>query len=64
VSNNSSENNSETQKQKQEQTLSEVNSILKKERPPLPYKDIFKESDLQVKIADLGNACWTVCDSK
>lgn len=34
--------------------------MLKKERIPVPHKDIFKESDLQVKIADLGNACWTV----
>ncbi len=24
-----------------------------------PCKDIFDESELQVKIADLGNACWT-----
>ena len=26
----------------------------------LAFKDIFKEPELQVKIADLGNACWTV----
>ena len=24
------------------------------------YKNIMSESELQVKIADLGNACWTV----
>lgn len=24
------------------------------------YKDVLTESELQVKIADLGNACWTV----
>jgi hypothetical protein len=24
------------------------------------YKDVLKESELEVKIADLGNACWTV----
>jgi hypothetical protein len=25
-----------------------------------PHKDVLKESDIQVKIADLGNACWVV----
>lgn len=25
-----------------------------------PHKDVLKESDIQVKIADLGNACWMV----
>jgi protein required for attachment to host cells len=25
-----------------------------------PHKDILKEHELLVKIADLGNACWTV----
>ena len=24
------------------------------------FKDILNESDLQIKIVDLGNACWTV----
>lgn len=24
-----------------------------------PFKDVLEESELQVKIADLGNACWT-----
>ena len=27
----------------------------------LPYKDVLTEYELQVKIADLGNGCWTVC---
>jgi hypothetical protein len=26
----------------------------------LPFKDVLTEAELQVKIADLGNACWTV----
>lgn len=26
----------------------------------LPYKDVLTEYELQVKIADLGNGCWTV----
>ena len=25
-----------------------------------PFKDVLTEEELQVKIADLGNACWTV----
>jgi len=25
-----------------------------------PHKEVLKESEFQVKIADLGNACWTV----
>lgn len=25
-----------------------------------PYKDVLTENELQVKIADLGNGCWTV----
>lgn len=27
------------------------------------YKDVLSESQLQVKIADLGNACWTVTEN-
>lgn len=34
----------------------------KKEDLRSPFKDIFTEEDLQVKIADLGNACMTVND--
>jgi hypothetical protein len=30
------------------------------EKVPEPHKNVFTEADLQVKIADLGNACWTV----
>lgn len=26
----------------------------------LPFKDVLTESELRVKLADLGNACWTV----
>ena len=34
---------------------------VKSQKPVLdPFKDIMKESELLVKIADLGNACWTV----
>jgi hypothetical protein len=32
------------------------------EKGPEAHKDVFTEADLQVKIADLGNACWTVID--
>ena len=30
------------------------------EKNIFPHKDVLKEADFQVKIADLGNACWTV----
>lgn len=31
------------------------------ERTPNPVFEVVPEEILQVKIADLGNACWTVC---
>jgi hypothetical protein len=31
------------------------------ERTPNPVFDVVPDDILQVKIADLGNACWTVC---
>ncbi len=31
------------------------------ERTPNPVFEVVSEDILQVKIADLGNACWTVC---
>lgn len=31
------------------------------ERTPNPVFEVVPEDILQVKIADLGNACWTVC---
>lgn len=33
-------------------------SLIKKSLQP--HKEVLKESDIQVKIADLGNACWMV----
>ena len=41
--------------------LHETTDANTNEKPVLdPFKDIMKESELLVKIADLGNACWTV----
>jgi hypothetical protein len=34
------------------------------ERTPNPVFEVVPEDILQVKIADLGNACWTVCLKK
>lgn len=38
------------------------NQLTTEEKPSekLPFKDILTEAEFQVKIADLGNACWTV----
>lgn len=44
-----------TESQKSPET-SQINSFFPKE----PFKDVIDESDLQVKLADLGNACWIV----
>ena len=40
-------------------TISQLNEISIK-KTLQPHKDVLKESDIQVKIADLGNACWMV----
>lgn len=34
----------------------EISNLYRRE----PHKDSMTESQLQVKLADLGNACWTV----
>lgn len=33
------------------------------ERTPNPVFEVISDEILQVKIADLGNACWTVSDT-
>lgn len=43
---------------KKNENCSQYNVILTKKEP---HKDIVDESELQVKLADLGNACWSVC---
>jgi hypothetical protein len=48
------------QEQQQEQKTNEQKNIDTKPVIRQPYNTIFKESELQVKIADLGNACWNV----
>jgi hypothetical protein len=40
---------------REETESSPFNSMIRE-----PHRDIFTEADLQVKIADLGNSCWTV----
>jgi hypothetical protein len=65
----SSTNSSQTitilqQQQQQQQptneTANEQQNIEVKPVVKQPHNTIFKESELQVKIADLGNACWNV----
>jgi len=38
----------------------ERKSVEKEPPGKSPFKDVLTEKELQVKIADLGNACWTV----
>jgi hypothetical protein len=48
------------QQQKSNESTNEKQNIETKPVIRQPYNTIFKESELQVKIADLGNACWSV----
>ena len=46
--------------EKQQGIIGETKQNDEKVSNKSPVKDIMDESELRVKIADLGNACWTV----
>lgn len=59
VKNKSRHSSSDSQQDVSKVILQKENEIIIPEPVRSPFKDIFTEEELQVKIADLGNACWT-----